>query len=66
MPGIQGDVFLAHVAEKYPDIARILMSAYGRTYPRIAQAIRTGVCTTFIEKPFRIEDLKTVLNGHCD
>jgi two-component system NtrC family sensor kinase len=61
MSGIQGDVFLAHLAVKHPGIVRILMSAYGRNYPRIAQAIRTGVCANFIEKPLLVGNIRNAL-----
>lgn len=56
MPEMLGDDFLRLVAMKSPGTIRVLMSGYADN-KRINQAKVERVCSTFIQKPFRVADL---------
>ncbi|MBW2256868.1 MAG: response regulator [Deltaproteobacteria bacterium] len=60
MPGLPGTRFLAHVAEMYPNIARILMTG-NPTPVNCARAIGPGSVYRFLVKPFDPEYLVRVV-----
>lgn len=64
MPEMQGDDFLRLVAVKSPGTTRILMSGCAADN-RIQQATSEGVCSLFIQKPFRVPELLSSLDIYC-
>jgi DNA-binding NtrC family response regulator len=63
MPEMLGDDFLRLVAAKSPDTIRVLISGYADN-KRIHQAKVNNVCSTFIQKPFRVAELISILDIH--
>jgi DNA-binding NtrC family response regulator len=59
MPDMDGNELLVNVREKYPDMAAIMMTAYG-TIPQAVDAIRHGAYD-YVSKPFDIDVLRKVV-----
>ena len=59
MPGMTGYELQRAVAEKYPDVPVIIMTAYG-TIPQAIEAIRNGAFE-YITKPFDLDTVKKVV-----
>ena len=55
MPGIDGLTLLERLAERWPDVAAVVMTGYG-DLPMAVRAIRAGAAD-FVEKPFEPERL---------
>jgi signal transduction histidine kinase len=61
MPDMPGIEFLARISQSYPDIVRILLTAYTDTKD-ILDAINIGKVYQYITKPFQEQFIKDVLN----
>jgi two-component system chemotaxis response regulator CheB len=61
MPEINGFELLAAIREKYPQIGVILMTAYGTD--KMRQIVKDCGCLHFLEKPFRFDMLKEMIQG---
>ena len=59
MPGVDGLALLDAAVERYPGIIVIVVTGYGSVKDAVG-AIKRGA-TTMVEKPFRFEELKDVL-----
>lgn len=62
MPQMSGDVFLAHVAERWPDTERMVMTGYTDTQAAI-DAINKGKITRFMTKPWQDDELVKVVSS---
>ncbi|WP_019621365.1 HD domain-containing phosphohydrolase [Amphritea japonica] len=63
MPEMSGEVFLQKVAERWPEIERIVMTGFSDTQSTI-DAINKGKISRFLMKPWQDEDvLKVVKKG---
>ena len=60
MPGRDGDDLLRQVAQEYPQIVRILVTAYADK-DMLLQTVNTGDVFRIIEKPLRTEMVREVL-----
>lgn len=60
MPGMDGLSFLIEVKRRYPDIVRILMSAYA-DMQLVIRAMNEGEVHRFIAKPYKTSELRTML-----
>jgi DNA-binding NtrC family response regulator len=61
MPGINGLDLLSFVRHRYPAVPVILITAFGG--PRVAAEAFDRGATRYLEKPFRMGDLLTVLQS---
>ncbi len=61
MPGASGIEVLRYAKEKNPDAAVVLITAYA-TPESLKEALDLGV-TDYVNKPFRVEDLKHVVHS---
>jgi hypothetical protein len=61
MPGRDGDDLLRQVAQEYPQIVRILVTAYADK-EMLLQTVNTGDVFRIIEKPLRTEMVREVLH----
>lgn len=66
MPGMSGYDLQKEIAERYPDLPVVIMTAYG-TIPQAVEAIRSGAFE-FVTKPFDLDSVKKTiqlaLDGH--
>ncbi len=60
MPGMSGNELLAIAKEKYPDVIRIVITAYSDLDPILA-AVNVGLVARYIVKPWKLDDLHQVL-----
>lgn len=60
MPGMSGNDLLAIVRKQYPDIVRIVLTAFADGDP-VLRAINEGLVARYIVKPWDVEELKEVL-----
>ena len=60
MPGRDGDDLLRQVAQEYPQIVRILVTAYADK-DMLLQTVNTGDVFRILEKPLRTEKVREVL-----
>ncbi|MFM0313512.1 hybrid sensor histidine kinase/response regulator [Paraburkholderia nemoris] len=60
MPGRHGDDLLRQVAQEYPQIVRILVTAYADK-DMLLQTVNTGDVFRILEKPLRAETVREVL-----
>ncbi len=61
MPEMDGLTLLRIIKEKYPDIIRIVLSAYTQT-AQLLPCINTGEIFRFITKPLEKEELRTAIH----
>lgn len=59
MPGLSGLDLLGEIREKYPETKVIIMTAYGN--PEVQKEANERGCLHYIEKPFKIEDLRGLI-----
>jgi CheY-like chemotaxis protein len=59
MPGISGLDLLEHIRENYPETKVIIMTAYGN--PEVQKEANERGCLHYLEKPFKIEDLRSLI-----
>lgn len=68
MPGMDGFSLLSQIAERYPDIPVIIITAYGS--PHIREMVHQNGAAGYLEKPFLIDDLfqeiRSVLSREAD
>jgi len=64
MPGLSGFDLQKQVAEKYPNLPVVIMTAYG-TIPQAIEAIRSGAYE-FVTKPFDLDSVKKVILSALD
>lgn len=64
MPGMSGYELQKEVAERYPDIPVVIMTAYG-TIPQAVEAIRSGAFE-FVTKPFDLDSVKKTIQLALD
>lgn len=57
MPGMRGVDLLAHAAQRWPDVVRVIVSAYGDA-PRLLGAINHGHAHEYILKPWDQKELR--------
>jgi len=57
MPGMRGVDFLALAAQRWPDVVRVIVSAYGDA-PRLLAAINHGHAHEYIMKPWDQKELR--------
>jgi len=62
MPDISGVEFLGQIREKYPDVIRILFTAYA-DLSAAEQAINIGAVYRYINKPWNPDELRSVVAG---
>lgn len=61
MPGLSGYDLQKQVADKYPNLPVVIMTAYG-TIPQAIEAIRSGAFE-FVTKPFDLDSVKKVVQS---
>ena len=61
MPEMNGFELLSNVWNLYPDTIRIVLSAYS-DIENVVEAIERGNIYRYITKPWKIEDLKLIIN----
>ncbi len=59
MPGMSGLDLLEEIREKYPETKVIIMTAYGN--PEVQKEANERGCLHYLEKPFKIEDLRNLI-----
>ena len=62
MPQLNGNDFLKYLKDKYPNVLRIMLTAYADV-PTTLEAINKGEVFRFLTKPWNDEDLKTTILG---
>ena len=62
MPGMSGSDFLKKVFSKYPELNRILVTAYS-DYDVLREAVNELKIFQYVEKPWREEDIKTTIDS---
>lgn len=62
MPGMSGIDFLKKVFSKYPELNRILVTAYS-DYDVLREAVNELKIFQYVEKPWREEDIKTTIDS---
>ena len=62
MPQLNGNDFLKYLKDKYPNVLRIMLTAYADV-PTTLEAINKGEVFRFLTKPWNDEDLKTTIFG---
>ena len=60
LPGMDGLDFLKRISELYPNVKKILITAYGNS-ALISEAMQVGI-QDFIEKPFTTETIEASLS----
>lgn len=60
MPNIPGHQFLATVSERWPDAARILITAYA-DLPALIRAVNFGQISAYVSKPWNPDELALVV-----
>jgi LytS/YehU family sensor histidine kinase len=65
MPGVNGVDFLSEVANKYPDIIRMILTGYS-DMEAVINAINKGKIYYYITKPYRFEELKVIIDKGLD
>jgi len=58
MPGMSGAEFLGRVKVLYPDVVRMMLTAYTE-FDTLAQAVNEGAIYKFLGKPWEVEQLRT-------
>lgn len=61
MPGLSGYDLQKQIAEKYPNLPVVIMTAFG-TIPQAIEAIRSGAFE-FVTKPFDLDSVKKVVQS---
>jgi two-component system response regulator YesN len=61
MPDLNGYVLACWIREKSPATRVVVMT--GRSHSEVARYVNTGMVDHWIFKPFRMNDLETVLNN---
>lgn len=64
MPGMSGYDLQKEIADRYPAIPVVIMTAYG-TIPQAIQAIRNGAYE-FLTKPFDLDSMKKIIQSALD
>jgi len=64
MPGMSGYDLQKEIADRYPSIPVVIMTAYG-TIPQAIQAIRNGAYE-FLTKPFDLDSVKKIIQSALD
>ncbi len=59
MPGMSGLDLLEHIKEHHPATKVIIMTAYGN--PEVQKEANERGCLHYLEKPFKIEDLRNLI-----
>lgn len=59
MPGMSGLELLEEIRAKHPDTKVIVMTAYGN--PEVQKEANERGCLHYLEKPFKIEDLRNLI-----
>ncbi len=59
MPGMSGLDLLEQIREKHPETKVIIMTAYGN--PEVQKEANERGCLQYLEKPFKIEDLRNLI-----
>ena len=65
MPGISGTEFLTTLTETYPDVIRILITAYA-DIEAVVEAINKGKVFSYVSKPWNQESLKSTIQKAYD
>lgn len=65
MPGMSGNELLAEVRERWPEIVRIVITAYSDFEP-IVQAVNEGLVARYIVKPWDRDELIGLLDWACE
>lgn len=60
MPKMTGVELLNRVSSSHPNIIRMIVTGYSEMQP-ILEAVRRGKVTHYITKPWKVEDLKVLL-----
>ncbi len=61
MPEMTGVELLQEIRDEYPDIGRVILSAYSDT-DAIVEAINAGRVDHYVTKPWQADELKTVID----
>ena len=61
MPQMSGHELLERVREEHPETTRIVMTAFGQLEP-ILQAVNEGLVARYILKPWKRDELETVID----
>lgn len=61
MPGMTGAELLAEIRDEFPDIGRIMLTAYS-DLDAIVQAVNAGRLDHYVTKPWEMEQLKEVID----
>ena len=59
MPGLSGLDVLEEIRKNYPHTQVVIMTAYGN--PDVQKEANKRGCLHYIEKPFKIEELRTII-----
>jgi CheY-like chemotaxis protein len=59
MPGMSGLDLLEQIRERHPETKVIIMTAYGN--PEVQKEANERGCLQYLEKPFKIEDLRNLI-----
>lgn len=65
MPKMSGTEFLSLTATQYPDVIRILLTAY-TDVDDLVEAINSGKVFKYVTKPWHVEELRTVVRQAVD
>jgi len=65
MPKMSGTEFLSLTATQYPDVIRIILTAY-TDVDDLVEAINSGKVFKYVTKPWSVEDLKAVVRQAVD
>lgn len=65
MPGMTGTALAEVVKERHPEVVRMLVTAYVDSHAAV-EAINRGEVYRFISKPWREEEMRTVLRAAID
>lgn len=65
MPKMSGTEFLSLTATQYPDVIRILLTAY-TDVDDLVEAINSGKVFKYVTKPWRVEELRAVVRQAVD
>ena len=61
MPKMTGVELLNHVSSDYPQIIRMIVTGYSEMQP-ILDAVERGNVAQYITKPWKVDELKNILN----
>ncbi|MFN7131983.1 MAG: sensor histidine kinase [Myxococcales bacterium] len=65
MPGMRGTELLAQVKERYPDVVRVVVTAYG-DLSSVLHAVNTGEVWRYVVKPWGAQELAALIEGAFD